>query len=149
VLKVSISGYYAWRNRPISEHGQSDVAIGDALEVFFERSRSTYGRPRLAGDLRDAGIKAGGKRLARLMRERHIRGASRRKGFKTTVRDMDTRPALDLVDRKFSADAPDRELVASSVGLQGAQLRALRPTTCAVFHEIISEINLLAFGRQF
>jgi putative transposase len=112
VLKVSISGYYAWRNRPISEHGQSDVAIGDALEVFFERSRSTYGRPRLAGDLRDAGIKAGGKRLARLMRERHIHGASRRKGFKTTVRDMDTRPAPDLVDRKFSADAPDKLWVA-------------------------------------
>jgi hypothetical protein len=57
------------------------------------------------------------------MRERHIHGASRRKGFKTTLRDMDTRPAPDLVDRKFSADAPDRELVASSVGLQGAQLR--------------------------
>jgi hypothetical protein len=30
-------------------------------------ARSTYGRPRLADDLRDAGIKAGGKRLARLM----------------------------------------------------------------------------------
>jgi putative transposase len=112
VLKVSISGYYAWRNRPICEHAQSDAAIGDALEVFFERSRFTYGRPRLIDDLRDAGIRASEKRLGRLMRERNIHGASRRKAFKTTVRDIDTRPAPDLVDREFSADAPDKIWVA-------------------------------------
>lgn len=108
MLKVSISGYYAWRHRALCHHAQSDVAIGDALEVFFERSRSTYGRPRLADDLRDVGIQVSGKRLARLMRERNIHGASRRKGFKTTVRDIDTRPAPDLVERNFSADAPDK-----------------------------------------
>ena len=112
VLNVSISGYYAWNARPLCQHAQSDVAIGDALEVFFERSRFTYGRPRLIDDLRDAGIRAGGKRLARLMRERNIHGASRRKGFTTTVRDRDARPAPDLVNRKFSADAPDKLWVA-------------------------------------
>ena len=46
------------------------------------------------------------------MRERHIHGASRRKGFKTTVRSVDARPAPDLVDRNFSADAPDKLWVA-------------------------------------
>jgi putative transposase len=112
VLNVSISGYYAWRDRPLSQRTQGDIAIGDALEVFFERSRSTYGRPRLAQDLRDVGIRAGGKRLARLMRERQSYGASRRKGFKTTIRDFDARPAADLVDRNFSSDAPDKLWVA-------------------------------------
>lgn len=112
VLNVSISGYYAWRDRPLSQRTQGDIAIGDALEVFFERSRSTYGRPRLAQDLRDVGIRAGGKRLARLMRERQIYGASRRKGFKRTIRDFDARPAADLVDRNFSSDAPDKLWVA-------------------------------------
>jgi hypothetical protein len=68
VLNVSVSGYYAWLKRPPSDHAQADVAIGDALEVYFERSRSTYGRPRLADDVRDAGIRTSGKRLARLMR---------------------------------------------------------------------------------
>ncbi|MFZ1017495.1 MAG: IS3 family transposase [Candidatus Cybelea sp.] len=80
VLNVSVSGYYAWLKRPSCDHAQADIAIGDALEVYFERSRRTYGRPRLADDIRDAGIHTSGKRLARLMQERHIYGASRRKG---------------------------------------------------------------------
>jgi putative transposase len=41
------------------------------------------------------------------MRERQIHGATRRKGFKTTVRNRDARPAPDLVDRNFTATAPD------------------------------------------
>jgi putative transposase len=62
--------------------------------------------------VRDSGIQTSGKRLARLMRERHIHGVSRRKGFKTTVRSVDARAAPDLVDRNFSADAPDKLWVA-------------------------------------
>jgi putative transposase len=80
VLEVSSSGYFAWRNRPLSMKAQADIAIGDALEVCFERSRQTYGRPRLAADLEDAGIRTSQKRLARLVRERNIHGASRRRG---------------------------------------------------------------------
>jgi putative transposase len=52
------------------------------------------------------------KRVARIMRERSIHGASRRKGFITTLRDRDARPAPDLVDRKFAADPPDQLWVA-------------------------------------
>ena len=52
------------------------------------------------------------KRVARLMRERTIHGASRRKGFTTTVRNRDARPAPDLVDRKFVATAQDQLWVA-------------------------------------
>src|SRR5579872_579982 len=46
------------------------------------------------------------------MRERNIQGASRRKGFKTTIRDKDARPAPDLVNREFTATAPDQLWVA-------------------------------------
>lgn len=68
--------------------------------------------PRLAADLRDDGICPSDKRLARLMRERRIEGACRRKGFRTTLRDKDARPAPDLVERKFGADAPNKLWVA-------------------------------------
>jgi putative transposase len=112
VLGVSTSGYYAWLKRPNSQRAQADEAIGDATEVYFEASRCTYGRPRLHVDLKDAGFDVSAKRLARIMRKRNIHGASRRKGFTTTVRDRDARPAPDLVERKFAADAPDKLWVA-------------------------------------
>jgi putative transposase len=108
VLGVSPSGYYAWRKRPPSLRREIDTALGDHLEAFYEESLDTYGRPRLQADLRDAGIHISDKRVARLMRERKIQGASRRKSFVTTVRDRDARPAPDLVERNFTADAPNR-----------------------------------------
>ena len=52
------------------------------------------------------------RRVARLMRERNLQGATRRKGFITTIRDRDARPAPDLVDRNFTASAPDQLWVA-------------------------------------
>lgn len=52
------------------------------------------------------------KRIARLMRERNIHGATRRKGYKTTVRNPDARAAPDLVDRRFTATGPDQLWVA-------------------------------------
>jgi putative transposase len=112
MLEVSPSGYYAWRSRAPSNRRCDDIVLGDRIEAFFRASRSTYGRPRIHADLREAGVAVSGKRIARLMRERNIHGASRRKGVVTTIRDRDARPAPDLVDRKFTAEAPDQLWVA-------------------------------------
>jgi putative transposase len=112
VLEVSPSGYYAWCKRSPSAHRQADVILGDKIEAIFRRSHSTYGRARIHDDLKDEGVRVSGKRVARLMRERAVIGVSRRKGTFTTIRDRDARPAPDLVDRKFQADAPDQLWVA-------------------------------------
>jgi putative transposase len=112
VLGVSASGYYAWSTRCPSARKVANGLLGDRLEAHWRESREIYGRPRLQADLREEGIRASDKRVARLMRERNIHGASRRKGFKTTVRDRDARPAPDLVERKFVATAPNQLWVA-------------------------------------
>jgi len=112
LLEVSTSGYYAWCTRAPSARKQADLLLGDRIEALYHKSRSTYGRPRLKADLLDEGISISNDRLARLMRERQIVGASRRKGIRTTVRNRDARPAPDLVQRTFVADAPDRLWVA-------------------------------------
>jgi putative transposase len=46
------------------------------------------------------------------MRAAGLVGVSRRKAFHTTVRDRDAHPAPDLVERDFTASAPDRLWVA-------------------------------------
>jgi putative transposase len=67
---------------------------------------------RIHAELREDGMAVSRKRVARLMRVAGLAGVSRRKSFKTTVWDEDARPAPDLVERCFTADAPDRLWVA-------------------------------------
>lgn len=112
VLNVSLSGYYAWRKRPPSARAQADAVIGEQLVEFHKLSRKVYGAPKLHADLKDAGIRIGRKRVARIMRALGIRGVCRQKGFTTTWRNKDARPAPDLVERDFTATAPDQLWVA-------------------------------------
>jgi putative transposase len=112
VLEVSTSGYYAWSKRGPSNRQLADQQLGDRIEALHRQSRCTYGRPRIQADLRDEGISVSDKRTARLMRERSLRGACRRKAFKTTIRDKDAMAVPDLVNRQFKATAPDQLWVA-------------------------------------
>ena len=65
----------------------------------------------LHAELAEAGVAVGRKRVARVMRAAGI-VASRRRGPRTTRRDVQARPAPDRVERHFAADAPDRLWVA-------------------------------------
>ncbi len=112
VLGVSPSGYYAWRARPPSARAVEEAALAERIEAIHERSRRTYGSPRIHAELKDEGTRVGRKRVARLMRKAGLEGASRRRRKGTTRRDRDARPAPDLVERNFAATGPDRLWVA-------------------------------------
>jgi len=83
------------------------------IRTIHVTSHETYGVPRVHAELRAGGEKHGRKRIARLMRAAGIVGVSRRRGtITTTRRDKEARPAPDLVDRDFSASAPNQLWVA-------------------------------------
>ncbi len=111
VLEVSTSGYYAWRNRPLSARALADETLQARVEAIHTRSRGTYGVPRIHAELRAEGIVIGRKRITRLMRRSGLEGVSRRR-YKTTTHRGKRRPAPDLVDRNFSVERPDRLWVA-------------------------------------
>ena len=112
LLDVSTSGYYAWLRRPVSRRTVADRALTDEIIESWQRSRRSYGVPRIHADLADLGIGVGRKRVARLMRTAGIQGVTRRKKYRTTIRDKTARPAPDLVQRRFSANAPNKVWVA-------------------------------------
>ena len=112
VLGVSPSGYYAWRERPLSKRERADVKLSAEIHAIHRESRGTYGVPRIHAELAERGIHVGRKRVARLMRGAGLQGVSRRKTFRTTVRDETARPAPDLVERQFTAVGPDQLWVA-------------------------------------
>jgi putative transposase len=112
VLEVSTSGYYAWRDRETSTRRLDDQALTERIRVLHKRSRGTYGAPRIHADLVEEGTSVSRKRVARLMREASLQGVSRRKSYRTTVRDRKAQAAPDLVDRSFAAKSPNRLWVA-------------------------------------
>lgn len=112
VLRVSSSGFYAWRGRLPSARARRDAEILTHLRAFHARSDGTYGAPRLIDDLRDLDIHVGQKRVARLMKLGGLVGVHRRRGVRTTRRGPDEHAAADLVQRDFSATAPDQLWVA-------------------------------------
>ena len=112
VLGVSASGYYAWQSRPLSGRAQADRGLLEQIRAVHDRSRGTYGAPRVHAELAAEGSHIGRKRVARLMQAAGLAGVSRRAFVTTTRRDPAARPAPDLVQRTFTADGPDRLWVA-------------------------------------
>jgi putative transposase len=112
LLGVSPSGYYAWSRRPASKRARADEELRARIRAIYERSRGTYGAPRIHAELLASGICVSRKRVARLLREAGLVGASRRRWTTTTVRDAKARPAPDLVERNFTAEGRDRLWVA-------------------------------------
>ena len=87
---------------------RQDAVLTEKIREVHERSRQTYGYPRVHAELRALGVGCGRRRVARLMREAGLRGCLRGRSRRTTRRDPRATPAPDLVARDFRASAPDR-----------------------------------------
>ena len=108
VLGVSTSGFYDWRDRPVSARERSDLRLVEVIREIHVRSRQTYGSPRVHAELAlGRGIRVGRTRVERLMRRHRIVGVHRRRRSGCTWRDPAEQPAADLVNRRFVADRPD------------------------------------------
>jgi len=113
VLGVSRSGFYAWAGRPPSSHEVSDAVLTEQVRTAFTSNRSVYGAPRVHAELAADGVRAGRKRVARLMRGAGLVGCHRRKrSFSVTRQDPAAAAAPDLVERSFTATAPNQLWVA-------------------------------------
>src|SRR3569832_3034237 len=77
MLRVSPSGYYAWRRRRPSPRALEDARLCTLVVAAHQAGRGTYGRPRILDDLREAGEHVSRKRVARLMKERGLVGVLR------------------------------------------------------------------------
>jgi putative transposase len=112
ILDVSASGYYAWVTRRPSQRAKQDARLLEHIRTFHQASRGTYEAPRIVRDFRAVGVRVSRKRVARLLNQAGLRGVSRRKGVRTTIRSAQGRPAPDLVQRRFVATAPNQLWVA-------------------------------------
>jgi putative transposase len=110
-LAVSPSGFYAWCRRPESAHAQRDRQLRVLVRASFETSKHRYGSPRIYEDLVEQEERISRKRVIRLMQEDGLKARIRKRFTCTTMSDHDQPVAANLLDRQFTAAAPNQRWV--------------------------------------
>lgn len=104
VLKVTRSAYYAWRGNQSGEP-KHDV-LGDRVEKMYFECKQRYGSPRLAVELRAAGLKVSRTTVAKKLKAKGLRARSHRRFKVSTTDSKHGKPiSPNLLDRNFDTDA--------------------------------------------
>ena len=105
VFKVSTSGYYKWRKRSKDrEIIQNEVKR--LIKYEFEKSRCTYGSPRIADEMNATKYVCSKSTVARYMSQMNI-AARRKKKYKTTTNSNHKYKVFDnILNREFEVQTP-------------------------------------------
>ena len=102
-MRVTRSGFYAWRLRPESRHARDDRRLKVLVRTSFEASKQRYGSPRIHADLVELKEDVSRKRVVRLMREEGLAARARKRFKATTMSDHNQPVAANLLARQFTA----------------------------------------------
>ena len=117
-LRVTRSGFYAWHERPESAHAKRDRQLKVLVGASFAASKGRYGSPRIHRDLlEDHQARVSRKRVIRLMQEDGLKARTRKRFKYTTMSDHDQPVAANLLDRQFTAEAPNQRWVGDTTEL--------------------------------
>jgi len=111
LLRVSRSGYYAWRSRSPSRRAVANARLVAAIRDIHSKSDGVYGSPKIWDELVERGESCGVHRVARLMRANEIVGIPARRQWRS--RRPGTRPAglVNHLAGDFVATAPNTKWV--------------------------------------
>ena len=82
-MRVSERGFYSWRGRAECPREREDRKLLVEIRASHERSKRTYGSPRVQKDLRELGYRCSQNRVARLMRNNGLVAVQRRRFRRT------------------------------------------------------------------
>jgi len=106
---VSQSGFYHWIKAPVSQRKQENSRIKERIKKIFNAHKGMVGSPIVTADLHDDHefSKVSRPRVARMMREMGLKCRATRK-FVVTTDSKHNRPvAPNILNRNFTACAPD------------------------------------------
>ena len=106
-LPIAPQTYYAAKGRPSSKRALSDEITTEKIHQIHTVNYGVYGVRKVHAELRRNGDEVARCTVERLMKKEGLRGIRRAKGPRTTIPGpLVDRPA-DLVERRFTATAPD------------------------------------------
>jgi putative transposase len=109
LMDVSVSGFYAWKNRDPSKRQLDDMVLLAHIRSQFASSHETYGAPRMHVELKEDGVDVGRHRVARLMRDNGLKALQKRRYKKTTDSGHGSPVAANILDQDFACDMPDQK----------------------------------------
>ena len=92
-------------------HAQRDRRLKVLVRASFDGSKQRYGSPRIHEDLIEQKERVSRKRVIRLMQEDGLQARVRKRFICTTMSDHDQPVAGNLLDRQFTAEAPNQRWV--------------------------------------
>ena len=138
VLDVSASAYYQRATGERSDRAVEDERLTGRIREVHEANYECYGYRRVHAQLIREGETAGRERVARLMRSAGVVGAKQRgKPWRTTILDPQAQRASDLVNRDFTAPAPDRLWVGDFTYLRTWEGRSFFSFVIDVFSRMV------------
>jgi putative transposase len=111
---VQVAGrtYRNWKRTAPSGRTRTDAQITDALRDTIGTPEGMYGRRKMTAHLRRQGYRVAACTVDRLMRDEGLSGVVRGRRHRTTIPGgRDSRRTPDLLDRDFTAAAPNRKWV--------------------------------------
>lgn len=111
-VQVAARTYRAWRTAAPSERDLADAVVIDALLATVGTAEGMYGRRKMVAFLRRQGHDVSARWVDRLMRHLELNGRVRGQKVRTTIPDRNAARAPDLLDRDFTAPAPNQRWVA-------------------------------------
>jgi putative transposase len=111
-VKISPSGYYAFKKRGPSLRARSDERLKERILSMWEENYSCWGAKKTWRKLLGKGECVARCTVERLMRDLSIRGLYWHKKKRTTIAGDNAKCAEDLVNRNFYAPLPNRLWVA-------------------------------------
>ncbi len=84
-----------------------NTVLGERIARLYQANRQVYGSPRIHAALRAEGQHCGRKRVARLMREQGLSAKRRTHRVRTTDSQHEHPVAPNLLNRDFTASAPN------------------------------------------
>jgi transposase-like protein len=115
VIDIARSSYYAWINaaEKRAARAAADAELADKIRAVHTVD-NTYGRPRITAEInhgQPADQRINHKRIARIMRANNIEGLRLRRKHRTTIAEPADTPSPDLLNRDFTAIAPNTRYV--------------------------------------
>lgn len=108
VLQVSPSGYHKWLKNKEGFRAKENQRILEIIRFHHNKSRATYGLPRIYAAIRREGLFVNKKRIARLMRVNNIKAKTKRRFRVTTVQNSKAQASENLLNQNFTASSENK-----------------------------------------